>query len=46
MLAATFTNLSGILSGPVAFLEFKDFIILFMSLGLAFGLASKIPKCL
>ena len=45
MLAASFTNLGGILSGPVAFYEFTDFIILFMSLGLAFG-KSKFPKCL
>ena len=45
MLAASFTNLVGILLGPVAFFEFKDFIILFMSLGHAFG-KSKFPKCL
>ena len=45
MLAASFTNLNGILLGPAAFFEFKDFIILFMSLGLAFG-KSKFPKCL
>ena len=37
MLAARFANLGGILSGPVTFFEFEDFIILFMSLGLAFG---------
>ena len=29
MLAASFTNLRGILSGPVAFFEFKDFIIFY-----------------
>ena len=45
MLAASFTNLGGILSGPAAFFEFKDFIVLFISLGLAFG-KSKFPKCL
>ena len=45
MLAASFTNLGEILSGPVAFFEFKDYIILFTSLGLAFG-KSKFPKCL
>ena len=45
MLAASFTNFGGILSGPVAFFEFKDFIIWFMSLGLGFG-KSKFPKCL
>ena len=44
MLAASSTNLGGILSGPDVFFEFKDFIILFMSLGLAFG-KSKFPKC-
>ena len=45
MLAAVYTNLNGILLGPVAFFEFKDFIILLMPLGLAFG-KSKFPKCL
>ena len=45
MLAASFTDLSGTLSGRDVFFEFKDFIILFMSLGLAFG-KSKFPKCL
>ena len=45
MLAAILTNLDGISSGPVAFFEFKDFIILFMSLVLAFG-KSKFAKCL
>ena len=44
MLAASLTNLGGILSGPIAFFEFKDFI-LFMSLVLAFG-KSKFAKCL
>ena len=46
MLAASFTNLGGILSEPaVFFFEIKDFIILFMCLGLAFG-KSKFPKYL
>ena len=44
MLAASFTDLGGILSGDNAFFEFKDFIILFMSLGLAFD-KLKFPKC-
>ena len=43
MVAASFPNLGGILSGPVAFLEIKDFIILFVSLGLPFP-KSKFPK--
>ena len=37
MLATSFTNLGEILSGAIAFFEFKDFIILFRFLGLAFG---------
>ena len=37
MLAASFTNLGGILSGPVAFFKFKDIMIMLMSLGLALG---------
>ena len=37
MLAASFTVLGGILLPSSAFYEFKDFIILFMSLGPAFG---------
>ena len=37
MLGASYTNLGGVLSGPVTFFKFKDFIILFLSLGLAFG---------
>ena len=45
MLAASFTNLSVILSETVAFFQFKDFIIFFMSLELAFG-KSKFPKSL
>lgn len=40
MLAASFTSLCGILSGPVGFFEFKGFIFLFLSLGLAFDKSS------
>ena len=45
MLLTIFTNLGGTLSGPIAFLISKDFMILFMSLGLAFG-RSKFSKLL
>ena len=37
MLAASYTNLGETLSGPVSFLDFKDFMNLLISLGLAFG---------
>ena len=45
MLAASFTNLSEILSESVAFSKFNNFIIFFMSLELAFD-KSKFPKSL
>ena len=45
MLAASFTNLGEIISGSVAFFELKDFMVLFMSLGLDF-VKSKFSKLL